>query len=477
MNQKEEKNQKEGKENNTCMTAIGYFFAALFLIMVFYMVYFTALKSDEVVNNPYNKRIAALEDSVVRGSIYSSDGTVLARSVIHENGSIERQYPYGNIFSHIVGISTNGKSGIESNANYYLLRSSQNPLSRLKNMLDGSKDMGDGIITTLDKDIQQAAYDALGNNRGAVVVIEPSTGKILAMVSKPDFDPNMIEQTWDSIISSGDTVLYNRALQGLYPPGSTFKTVTLLEYMRENNNYADYTYDCDGSIYRGGLLLKCINGKAHGMNDLKGAFAVSCNSAFADIGLSLDKSAFADTAEELLYNKELPIKLAYNESSFTLKEDSDEAMIMQTAIGQGETLISPFHNCLIAAAIANDGVLMTPYFIDKIVDYDGVVIRSFSPSKYRKLMTEEEAAALADYMRTVVTEGTAYSLKNAEYDAAGKTGSAQYDNSSFHHSWFIGFAPYDEPEIAVCVLLEGGYGNVSGAHETAKKVFDVYFEK
>lgn len=477
MQRKEGKNQKNEKENNTQIVAVGYFFMVLFLLMAGYLLYFTVERREDTINNSYNRRLEALEEEIIRGDILAMDGTVLAKSVEYEDGTMERQYPYGNIFSHVVGIGSKGKSGIEKLANYYLLTNHSNLLQKVTAPLSESRGRADSVVTTLSVELQQAAYDALLDNKGAVVAIEPSTGRILAMVSKPDFDPNMIAYTWEDILNAKNSVLFNRAAQGLYPPGSTFKLVTLLEYMREKTDYADYTYDCDGSIYRGGLVLKCINQTAHKTNDLTGAFAKSCNSAFADIGLRLDKTAFYNTAEMLLFNKELPISIEYNQSSFALKEDADEAMVMQTAIGQGETLISPLHNCLIAAAVANNGILMQPYLVERIQNIQGKVIREFEGSEYGRLMTEEEAAALAGYMRSVVTDGTAYALKDADYMAAGKTGSAQYDSSDRHHSWFVGFAPCDEPRIAVCVLLEGGYSGVGGAHEVARQVFDVFFAR
>jgi peptidoglycan glycosyltransferase len=474
LKKEKEKNQKQ---HNTRMTAVGYFFTGLFLVMVFYLIYFTAVRRADVVNNSYNKRLEALEEEMLRGDIVAADGTVLARSVEYEDGTMQRLYPYGNIFSHVVGISTKGKSGIEKLTNYFLLTSNENIFQKISKRLEGSRLKGDSVVTTLDVSLQQAAYDALGNNRGAVVVMEPSTGKLLAMVSKPDFDPNMIDYTWEDILTSSDTVLFNRATQGLYPPGSTFKILTLLEFMRENPDYADYTYDCDGSIYRGGLVLNCINGTAHGANNLKQAFAVSCNSAFADIGLSLDKEKLIETAQNMLYNQSLPYSLEYNESSFSMTVDCDEAMVMQTSIGQGETLISPLHSCMIASAIANGGVLMKPYLVSEVRSTDGTYSNTFEPQQYGELLTKDEAAALTEYMQAVVTDGTAYSFRNAPYTCAGKTGSAQYDSSSKHHSWFVGFAPAEEPQFAICVLLEGGYSGVSGAHEVARSVLDVYLDE
>lgn len=473
-NPKQKPEEKQKKDKNTEMNGIGIFFAALFLVMAGYLLHFTTNLRENVVNNDYNRRIDALENKVLRGEIQSSDGQVLAKSIVNENGGFERQYPYGNIFSHIVGISSKGKSGIEKLFNYNLLVNHNRVTSKIADTLNLEYVVGDTVVTTLNAKLQKAAYDALGENKGAVVAIEPVTGKILAMVSKPDFDPNMIDYTWDEIVNRSDSVLFNRAAQGLYPPGSTFKTIVLLEYMRQNREYQNYTYTCDGSIYKGGLILNCINGKAHGTCDLAKAFAQSCNSAFADIGLSLDKNQYVEDVNKLLFNQKLPYDLEYSKSSFTMNGAADQALVMETSIGQGETLMSPLHNCMLVSAIANKGVLMKPYFVENIHSVDGSYLKQYAPQSCGELMTSDEAAELTKYLQGVVTDGTAYSLRDAPYTSAGKTGSAQYDNSSNHHSWFVGFAPADNPQIAVCVLLEGGYRGVSGAHEVARRVFDEY---
>lgn len=151
------------------------------------------------------------------------------------------------------------------------------------------KNIGDNVVTTLDVDLQSAAYNALGDNKGAVVIMEPSTGKVLAMVSKPSFDPNSVAANWDALNSDENSVLLNRATQGLYAPGSTFKIVTTLEYMREHpDDYNSYSYNCTGSITYGDTTIPCANHAVHGAEDLASSFANSCNSSFCNIGMSLD---------------------------------------------------------------------------------------------------------------------------------------------------------------------------------------------
>lgn len=469
--------EKKRVKNREIMVIV-YTFMLLFFSMIGYLVYFNLNVKEEVVNNTYNKRIEVMEAETIRGSILAADGTVLARTVVSADGTEERQYPFGNIFSHVVGFTYKGKSGLEKAANYYLICSNDNPIEQVKNDFAGDKNYGDSVVTTLDVELQKAAYKALGQNAGAIVAIEPSTGKILAMVSRPDFDPNTIELTWDTITTQEefDSVLFNRATQGLYAPGSTFKVFTLLEYIRENpDTYEDFHYNCAGNMTFEGVKLNCFNGRAHGSLDLKEAFAESCNCSFATMGLHMDKEYFRENNLKLLFNEELLFDLEYNPSSFALTMASGIEETMHTSMGQGQTLMTPLHNCMMAAAIANDGTLMKPYIMDKLVNNSGSTIRKFGKEEYKKLMTKEEAQILTEYMTAVVTDGTGQNLKNDVYTAAGKTGSAEYDSSNNHHSWFIGFAPVEDPQIAICVLLEGGYSGYGNATEVAKIVLDAYF--
>ena len=269
--------------------------------------------------------------------------------------------------------------------------------------------------------------------------------------------------------------MLNRATQGLYPPGSTFKIITALEYIREYD--ADsYSYHCTGSAYiQGGTSIPCFDNKAHGTENLETAFANSCNSAFSTIGTQLNRSAFKNLCSTLMFNSNLPIGIEYNSSSFTLDDSSGISEAQETAIGQGKTMMTPIHNLMITAAIANDGVMMTPYLVDHVQTADKIIVEQTTPTALATVATADEAEQLTQYMRAVVTQGTGYALKNASYKVAGKTGSAQYDSSDNVHSWFVGFAPYDDPEVAICVILEGGYTGVRNASYVAKEVLDAYF--
>ncbi len=466
------------KKINIQIAIVTLLFVGVFVGMMGYICYYSVTNKQELINNSYNSRQKMLIAQNIRGTIYSKDGDVLAETVTDSDGEETRQYPYADLFSHAVGYSTNGRAGVEALGNYYLINSNAPLSDKVAKDVSGEKYPGDDIYTTLDVNLQEVAYNALGVYKGAIIVTQPSTGKILAMVSKPDFNPNQIDAIWDDLVADEDnSILLNRTTQGLYPPGSTFKIVTALEYIRENPDaYKNYTFNCTGSFSDGADRINCYHGQSHGSEDFALSFAKSCNSSFANIGLKLNKSKFDDTLADLMFNEELPLKVNYSKSRITVNEDSTNADMMQIAIGQGTTGMTPIHLNMITSAIADGGVVMQPYMIDHVENSAGTVIKQFAPSSYRKLMTEAEADILAGLMKGVVEKGTASRLKGLSYTAAGKTGSAEYNSvKEDSHAWFTGFAPVEEPEICVTIIIEGAGSGGDYAVPIAKRIFDAYF--
>lgn len=468
---------KQRKPYNRELSRITYLFTGLFVVMIGYFVYFQMILSPDVINNPYNSRQETFAKRVVRGSILASDGSILAETTVLHDGTEVRSYPYANIFSHAVGYSTRGNTGLESLTNFHLLTSNAYFGEKLTNEIREEKNIGDNVVSTFDVNLQKAAYDALGNHKGAVVVLEADTGKVLSMVSKPDFDPNSINEEWDTLIAESQTksALYNRAAQGQYAPGSTFKIITLLEYMRQNKNYENFLYHCNGRLQEEAYTLHCYGENAHGDEDLRKAFAKSCNTAFASIGLSLNQKSLEQTCKGLLFNTALPLDIPYSESQILLSDTQSNAGQMMTAIGQGETLVTPFHMAMITASIANHGILMKPYFVDRIENYTGGVIKRYHPSALVDVMTAEEAAALTEYMEAVVEEGTASKLKELGFPVAGKTGTAEYSNDkNKSHAWFTGFSNTGDSDIVVCVLVEETGSGSEYAVPVALSIFETW---
>lgn len=472
----ERRRDKKKKKANRQYVFVTYFFVLLFVGMIGYFSYFNVVQGKEIINDSRNPRMDLYESQVLRGSILDKDGNVLAESTENEDGTQTRNYPYEKLYAHVVGYSDKGKSGLESAQNFQLQTSNVSFKTRLLNEFRGRKSAGNNITTTLDTNIQQAAYDALGSNLGAVVAIEPSTGKILAMVSKPSYNPNTIVEDWESLNANTEGILVNRATQGQYAPGSTFKVVTTLAYMRQNSNYQDYTYRCTGEITAGKNEIHCFGNEVHGTVDLADSLAYSCNTSFSNIGLSLDIDEFRNTAEDLLFDSELPCPLVYNESKFNLKKDDGDAAIAMTAFGQGKLQVSPYHMALITSAIANNGILMQPYLVDQITSAEGETVEKYVPESYKELMTSEEAAQLTEYMQGVVEYGTARSLNSLGVSVAGKTGTSEYsDDKEKTHSWFIGFSNVDNPDLALAVVIENSDSTGDVATDVAGKVFEAFY--
>ena len=471
------KKSKPNPKANRNILIFSYGVVILFLCMAGYFGYFMQVQREDVINNSYNARLDRFAEKIVRGKILSDDGTILAETIVGEDGKETRNYPYGTTFAHAVGYSTMGKTGIESFANYYLLTSHENSVQQVMNELAGEKSIGDNVVTTLNMELQMLADEALGDRRGAVAAMEPETGKILAMVSKPAYDPNQLADQWEELVSGDEkeAILLNRATQGLYPPGSTYKIITALQYMREHpGKYDAYQFSCDGIYEYESLKIRCYHQTAHGEESFSQAFADSCNGAFASLGLEIDLNGLKSLSEQLMFNQEQPLAFPYSKSVYQMKEDPEDWEIFQTVIGQGGTLMTPMHNLMITSAIANGGVLMKPYVIDRVESASGETVKKFMPVSHGELMVANEAKALKALMEQVVTEGTGSALRTEDYLAAGKTGSAEFETGKETHAWFVGYAPADDPKIAVCVLVEEGGSGGQIAAPIARKMFDTY---
>ncbi len=453
---------------------VTYIFMGLFLILAVYFFYLAGFSSRNMINNSYNKLQNLLSESVIRGNIYSSDGELLATTAYDENGEEYRNYPFSEQYCHIVGSMGQGLYGLEAAYNFELLSSGSNLFTKILNDFKNKKDDGDSLITTLNHKLQKASYQALKghggkNYNGAVVVMDSYTGAVLAMTSNPGYNPNTIKENWEKLNEGNSSVLLNRAAQGMYTPGSIFKLITLYEYLKEGKSEEEYSYVCTGSISVDGEEIHCNDGVAHGTVNLMDSFALSCNCSFINIGKQLSIKSLQETCEDLLFHKSLPVKIAYNRSSFPLKENDSEFVKALTFFGQGETLISPLHMAMLVSAIANNGTAMEPYFVERIEGASGNTIKTFSPKNYKTLFEEELAEKLKSYMRSVVEYGTAKKLNSFEHlTVYGKTGSAEIDSDRNIHSWFIGFAEDDENQKSYTIVVVAE--NVSAGTSPAPSV-------
>ncbi len=441
----------------------------LFFTIVLYLFKFAVSDSQKIVVNSYNPRLTKINNHILRGDILDSKGTVLASTEIVK-GAFKRKYYFGRQFSHVIGYTGIGKSGIEAYLNFELQKIHHEILNRASSLFTGADLKGNSVILTIDKDLQQFVYEKLGSRKGAIVVMEPQTGRIMSMVSFPNFNPNEVMSDWKKLSNDERSPLLNRATQGLYPPGSVFKIVTAVSEIENYKNWKNFIYSCNGEDKIGADTIRCFNNKKHGFVDFNKAMAVSCNTYFSTVGTLVGAKNLRSTSLNLLFNHPLDFPIDYSSSSFALDEHSSEAELIETAIGQGKTLVTPIHMAMIVSSVANGGLMMKPYLIDAIKTPSGEEIKKHIPEKEKFVFSSETAEAIRKSMIEVVESGTATKAKIKGVSVAGKTGTAQ-NASGEDHAWFVGFAPAENPTVAVAIVLENA-GNGSQAVPIARDIIN-----
>lgn len=442
----------------TSMKRVFWILVVLFFLVIGTMFKLVAFDRQKIASNSYNSRLGYENGDFKRGSIYDTNGNVMAESVKSSDGGYDRTYPYGESAANITGYIGAGAAGIEAVENYELLGLDNEISQRVKQMFSDSEMTGDDVYLTIDMDIQELAYELLGDNKGAAVVMNPTTGSIIAMASTPSFDPNTVKEDWSELSTDEDSPMLNRATQGLYPPGSTFKIVTALSAMRNMDDLDNFVFDCEGEVQLGDKIIHCFNSKVHGVLSIDDAMAYSCNCTFASIGEEIGSAKLRQTADDLNMNADITFDLPLSDTIVSLSRFSSMSELAETSIGQGKTLVTPLYMAMLISSVANDGVMMQPYMIEKVTDSNGNAKTTTIPKVYDTVMTPEEADRLTEMLTEVVNRGTGTAASLRGYQAAGKTGTAENENE-YDHSWFVGFASTDKPEVAVAVILE----NVSGS--------------
>lgn len=455
-------------------------FLIVFIVLMGYLAYFTLYKGPSIVTRPDNRRMWDVRNKVVRGTIYDRTGKELSISKKSGNG-YKRVYEGGATTAHILGYYDEqyGITGLENLYDSYL--SSNISTSILAWAGNGFKKVdkkGDDIYTTLNYDLQKVAYNALGDARGSVVVLKVDTGEILAMVSKPSYNPNNLNSIWKELNKNEHRPLLNRAVSGLYAPGSTFKVVTGVSALENIDGVTQETFNDTGKMdLGGGYSLSNDKGEVLGKIDFRKAMIKSSNLFFGDLAIRLENSLL-DTAEDFRFNKDIQADgIIIDKSRFPKYKSNEKGNMAQSGFGQAEVLATPIQMALVAQTIANDGIMMKPTLINKITDYNGNIVKSLNTSSIDEVTTTQNAQEIKSYLRDVVSKGTGTRAQVSGVQVCGKTGTAQHIESKTPHSWFIGFAPYQKPEIAVAVIVEeGGYGGVAAAR-ISSKVMSKYFGK
>ncbi len=449
------------------MTAV----LALFLIIVIYLTYFTVFMAPDIINSNYNQRIWEKEERILRGKIYDRSGVIIAESKETDDGQ-KRIYPFGSLYAHTVGYNsrTYGKTNIELEFNGYLLKT-QSVINVLKNeKSDFSK--GANLSLTLDNGMTQLAAKLMGNDNGSVVAVNPVTGEVYCLYSNPSFDPNenKLIENWDKLTEDENAPFFARATQGLYAPGSTFKVVSAAAGI--GKGFEEFTTDDEGKTNVGGKEFKNAGGKAYGIIGMEDAIRVSSNVYFTELSSKIGNDAFRKTARDFFVTRKVPFDIGTKASELDF-EDFDKAELASVSIGQGKLQVSPFNMALVACAVANGGVIMKPYMVEEAFYDNGESIYNASTDTLSRAIDRESAVMLTEYMKACVASGTGTAARVSGISVAGKTGTAENEKAGKTHAWFIGFAPADNPQIAICVMKEySGRGGGSVCAPIAGKIIN-----
>jgi peptidoglycan glycosyltransferase len=462
---------------NKNIKLVFFIFCCLFISLIVYLTYFTVYEREKLIQSSYNRRLWEQEEKVVRGTIYDVKGRPLAKTQF-EGETKERIYLGGEAFGPVIGYSNRrlGRAGLEDVLNTSLLGlEEKDPIVVLRQKILGAEERGNDAYLTVDQELQKKAYNLFKGKRGALAAIDPNTGAILALVSSPGYDSAKLEGIWDSLLDDPNKPLINRATQGVYPPGSSFKIVTLAAALTHNPDIEQKIYDTPGYVKVDGRVIKDHEGVKPGNYDLLNAFRVSSNSVFIKIGLDVGWNNMVSTAENFGFNKSMKADLPVAISKFPQPSlFGTDVELAEASIGQGKILATPLQMARVAAVVANGGNLISPYIVEKIVTPLGT-IREASNHQTVEAINWAVAEKIRGFMTDVVRNGTGKPVYIKGIEVAGKTGSAQNPHGE-PHAWFVGFAPAKNPKIALAVVVENAGAGGKNAGPIAREIFIQYLK-
>jgi peptidoglycan glycosyltransferase len=445
------------------------FLLLLYALLFGFTSYWSVFDADSLEANQANRRPLLEEQKIQRGNILASDGSVIAHSrpVGKGNNKIYvRHYPQGALFGNPIGYSfvTQGRVGFELSHNDELVGNKTEFLSILDE-LQGHAQKGDNVQSALNPAAQEAAVNGLAGRRGSVVALDPSTGEVRAMVSIPEYDPNQIPKHFAQLNRDQSAPLFNRATQAGYPPGSTMKVVTATAALDSGEFTPDSTLSGRSGIEIDGVPLANSGGEEFGTIDMTTALTNSVNTWWAQAGEKLGKDTMFKYMDRYGFNAkprldypsfQLVASGVYDGNR--LLSPSDAIDIGRVAIGQERLRVTPLQMAEVAATVANKGELMEPRLWSKVIDPDGRET-NLDPARQSRVMSEDTASTLNTMMQSVVNEGTGTAAAVSGIDVAGKTGTAEI-SPGVNDAWFIGFAPADDPQIAIACIVEhtSGFG-------------------
>ncbi|GAA1791811.1 MAG: penicillin-binding protein 2 [Actinobacteria bacterium] len=444
----------------------------LFAMLLLSTTWIQFAKAREINAKPDNRRTLLASYNRERGSIIVAGEAIARSSASTDELKWERSYPLGELYAHVTGYYSfiYGAGGGIEGADDDLLSGRSDKLfyRRVSDLLTGKAPVGASLELTINPAAQQAADKALGDQRGAVVALDPKTGAILAMVSHPSYDPALlashnlgaVEKNWLRLLKDEGNPMINRAIAGnLYPPGSTFKLVTAAAALESGDYTQDSRIPGPAALTLPGVEKPLPNhdGQACGANDettLLHALEISCNTAFAALGMKLGPDALQEQAAKFGFGKVLNVPMRVTASS--VPTGMNEPNTAQAAIGQYDVRTTPLQMAMVAAAIGNGGEVMSPYLVRRVLGSQLQTIDEASPKSLGEAVSTSTARQLTTMMEAVVSQGTGRAAQIGGVQVAGKTGTAQHKVGAAPHAWFVSFAPASDPKVAVAVVVEDG---------------------
>ncbi|MBK8470710.1 MAG: penicillin-binding transpeptidase domain-containing protein [Candidatus Phosphoribacter sp.] len=457
---------------NAPILRISRLVGLLFAILLVSATVIQFVQAPQLQARPDNRRTLLDNYSRERGQILVGASAIAQSTPSEGELAFLRTYPQGPLYSHVTGYYSyvyGAGGGLESSVDDLLSGSSDSLFyKRIADLLTGKKSTGASLELTLNPKAQQAASTALGTQRGAVVALDPRTGAILALVSHPEYDPNQLSshdlngttRAWDALIKDPTRPLVNRTISGnLYPPGSVFKIVTAAAGL--SSGAIDETTQMPApavmDLPQTNVGLPNHDRQPCGPGDqttLEQALVISCNTAFGWLGIKVGADALRDQAARFGFGETLLIPMRATPS--TVPASLNPPQTAQSAIGQFDVRVTPLQVAMVSAAIANKGVVMRPYLVEKAVGANLETLEQHSPEQLSRAVSPEIAATLTRMLVSVVDRGTGRAARITGVAVAGKTGTAQQGNGLPPHAWFTAFAPADNPQIAVAVVVEDG---------------------
>jgi penicillin-binding protein A len=446
------------------------FVIVLFALLIGWTTRWTVIDAKSLRNNPLNQRTLVDELKIKRGRILADDGSVLAQSEPAPDNTWTRFYPTRSLFSQAVGysIAVQGRAAGLERSRGEELRGLQTGLSSIFGQLSSHR-VGDDVYTTLDPKAQQVALQQLAGRAGSVVALNPQTGAVKVMVALPGYDDNNPDATGPNVST------FNRSTQAGYPPGSTFKIVTATAAIDSGKYTPSSTVSGKSPITISGVPLSNDNNQGFGTIDLTTALTFSVNTVWAQVAESVGRATMTEYMRRFGFYAKPPLDYPPDElnasrpwssgrRSRPYPPGSPNEDIGRIGIGQGGLQVTPLQMAMVAAAVANGGRLMVPRLTDRVVDPDGRTVETIKPSVYSQVMQPSTAQQVGQMMKRVVDEGTGTPAQLGGIDVAGKTGTAQVGvvGSNLTQPWFIGFAPIQNPKVAIAVTVEQTHGGFGG---------------